>query len=344
LQGCLFEVGDYIVCTGVGFASVMTGTVTAFNPVTGIMTATIDAATNGGTGTTAIAKIGESADMKALISAFDPLFGGTGAGGTFSRNGADLSSVFGSAQAGEGSSLWDAMIPIYEECFIVPRGMNATGTNAPNCDNQQNTPWFLYNCIDRTLNPSNLTEGAPNKTAGGICLCMDQASLQSAIASWGDRGSISTGKGALRYECVIRADYDGKMIYRMGLKGEGSSRTNNIFGYSGIGFELNPVYGGYLNLVVGTHGAVYREKLVRIAQGLTTGKNCRLAFETDQEGTQCDFYVNDVYAATYTGTLPNGTQDQRDLMYPAFEIALTTSRSAKGLFIDTLDVRKTLSR
>jgi hypothetical protein len=168
--------------------------------------------------------------------------------------------------------------------------------------------------------------------------------VQSAIATYGDRGFVSATGGALRYDCVLRADYDGQMLYRFGLKGEGSSRINNIFSYSGIGFELNPSNGGFLNFVVGTGGGVYRQTLLNTAKGLTTGKNCRFYFETDQEGTQVDFYVNDIFAASYGGNLQNGTNNQRDIMHPAFEASVSSGRSSLGLFIDTLNVRKTLSR
>jgi hypothetical protein len=211
-------------------------------------------------------------------------------------------------------------------------------------DNGQNTPWFLYNCAERNLSSANLTEGNLLMTAAGICVCVKTPSVQSAIATYGDRGFVSASKGALKYDCVLRADYDGKMTYRFGMKGEGSSRINNIFSYSGIGFELNPSNGGFLNLVVGVSGSIYRQVLTSTAKGLTTGKNCRFYFETDQEGTQVDFYVNDIYAATYEGPLPDGTANQRDLMYPAFEAAVSSGRSSLGLFIDTLNVRKTLSR
>jgi hypothetical protein len=341
LQGALFQVGDYIVATGVGFTATMMGTVTAFNPVTGAMTVTTDFASGSGTGTTAVAKLGESSNMRTLISALEPLFGGTGAGGTFSRNGADNSSVFGSSIAGQGASLWDAMALIYDEGFVNPGNIIPNGSGRQ--DNKQVSPWFFYNADSRFLGTGNMTEGVPAKTAGSICLLIKDLSLQSAIMSYGDRGSISPGKGVLRYDAVIRCDYDGKMIYRFGLKGEGSGRANNIFSYSGIGFELNPQYGGYLNLVVGTNGAVYREKLTKVAQGLTTGKYARFYFETDQEGTQCDFYVNDVLCASYTGSLPNGTNNYRDLLYPAFECS-TNGRTANGLLVDTLEVCKSLSR
>jgi hypothetical protein len=341
LNGTLFQVGDYVLCYGVGFTAQMSGTVTAFNPVTGTMSVTMDAASGAGTGTTAIVKLGETANVRNLTSALDPALGGTGAGGTFTRTGADNESPFGSSYAGYGASLWDAMAQIYDEGVAPPNSILRTD---PLRDNGANCPWYLYNCQSMIGGATNLTEGGVLSTSGVFNVKISDYSLQAANATYGDRGVISCGRGAVRYDVVVRADYLANATYRFGLKCEGSSRILNIFSYGGIGFELQGGNGGFMNFVVGSNGAIYRETIRRIAGGISTTNSVRLSFETDQEGTYVAFSINGAKAAEYNGQLPVAQANYRNLMYPAFEVLSLDGRAVKPLMVDTLNVRKSLSR
>lgn len=341
LQNGLFAVGDYVLCYGVGFTAQMSGTVTVFNPVTGAMTVVMDAASGAGTGTTAIVKLGETEKLRNLTSALEPLYGGTGAGGTFTRTGADLHSVFGSARASMGASAWDAMVQIYDELVAAPESISGGQSFM---HNQQNTPWYVTNAsptMDLGVGP---TDGGIGKSAVGIYLAINALSSQSAIMTYGDNGFLSCGRGRIVYDTVIRLAYDAKGAYRFGLKAEGSSRAINIFSYGGIGFELLPQNGGKFNYYVGANGVANRGTIFAVSQGPINTSYARFSFETDQEGTQVDFYINGAKCATYVGDLPNAQSNYKNLLYPAYEVSAVSGTAINGMLIDTIETRKSLSR
>jgi hypothetical protein len=341
LSGLLVSVGDYVIAY-LSSGNWMAGVVNSYNPSTGVMTITSDAFAGTGSGQMKVTVFGERTKLASSNPCpLPPWLGGTGAGGTFSRPGSlGCDNQFGSSIGGMGASPWDAMVEVFDdfEAFELPTTMTSSGSQP---DGALASPWSL---VGSSSSVHLTTLSLYPEMFGVINFAVPtNPSRASAVMKYGEVGFLACGAGAVNYDTYLRMariptglSNDTNVTYRIGLRGQGSGSTTNIFSYSGIGFELRNENAGKLNTFVAVNGTAYRQILPVYAKA---AEFIHLGFSVGADGNFVRFMVNGTIMHEQKINLVS--DNVNNLLHPAFEISSSISDYME---IDAVWLRKNLSR
>lgn len=351
LIGLNWKVGDYLVAFS--GSSWMSGTITAYNSITGATSVTMDQ--TGGSAITAamnLVKSGEHATPN-IQGPLEPLQGGTGAGGAYSGAKVNLPcNQFGSSIAGIGAGLSEAMVEIYDDfaSFQEPTSMRSASDPS---SKWLASPYYSnnvsFNYASDAANTGSLASFG-NAFGGEVKLKVLNRSISSATFSYGQNGFILAGSGRLIFEFLVSCSDDDINIpatnpvasnFRFGLRGQGSGSAANIFSFSGIGFERLGLagYNGKLSAFVGNSGVIFRQILPVTMVKATVYK---LGIECSADANMVRFFVNGNMVLEKKILLPSAKLE--NLMHPCFEIQLRGGNAIPRMMVDSIWLRKNLQR